>query len=299
MSRAAEKMGVSQSAMSHSLSKLRAALDDPLLVTAGRGLVATPRAEALARSLPAAMLLLEQTLAVPGPFEPLDSQRRFRIATFDYFEVTSLPTVLEFLRENAPGVHLDIERLGPQSAGRLERGEIDLILGGESMVLPSTLIRKVLYEDPFRVLVRRDHPVVRGRLSRRRYLELGHAVVSVEGRSEGVVDRVLAEAGETRTVALRVPHFASAALAVAHSDMICTIASTVAECAATCSGLRVLRAPIDLPAVGIVAWWPPQFRDDPAHRWFRESFLGGEALAPSIRRLMRGRETKRKNGAML
>ncbi len=291
VSRAAERMGVSQSAMSHSLAKLRVALGDPLFVASGRGLVATSRAEELAKSLPRVLNLLEATLAPPEPFSPATAERRFRIATFDYFEVTSLPDILEFLRNNAPGVHLDIERLGPQSASRLERGEIDLILGGESMVLPSTLMRKTLYEDPFRVLVRADHPSVGSRLSRKRYLELGHVVVSVEGRRTGIVDHVLEEAGESRTVALRVPHFASAALAVAHSDMICTIASSVAQRAAQWHGLRVLRPPVPLPAVGIVAWWPPQFQDTPAHRWFRECFLGGDALSPTIRALMRGRGT--------
>ena len=273
--------------MSHSLAKLRLALGDPLLVVSGRGMVATPRAEALAKALPPVLALLEETLSPPPEFDARVAKRRFRIATFDYFEVTSLPNVLEFLGAHAPGVHLDIERLGPESAGRLERGDIDLVLGGESMSLPSTLMRKTLYKDPFRVIARADHPALVGRLTRKRYVDLEHVVVSVEGRSQGVVDRVLAESGETRTIALRVPHFASAALAVAHSEFICTIASTVAERVAQWHGLRVFRVPIDLPAVGIVAWWPPQFQDAPAHRWFRECFLGGAALSPSIRKLMK------------
>ena len=286
VSRAAQQMGVSQSAMSHSLSNLRTALGDPLLVVSGRSMVATPRAEALAKALPPVLALLQETLSPPAPFDPSSARRRFRIATFDYFEVTSLPNVLEFLAVNAPGVHLDIERLGPDSAGRLERGDIDLILGGETMEMPSTIIRKLLYRDPFRVIARAEHPVLGGRLTRKRYVDLEHVVVSVEGRNAGAVDRALDEQGMSRTIALRVPHFASAVLAVAHSNLICTIASTVAERAAEWHGLRVFRVPIALPEVGIVAWWPPQLHDAPAHRWFRESLLGGAALPPNIRKLM-------------
>tara|TARA_R110002073_G_scaffold218689_4_gene379030 strand:+ start:2289 stop:2858 length:570 start_codon:yes stop_codon:yes gene_type:complete len=186
------------------------------------------------------------------------------------------------LARTIPEVHLDIERLGPDSAGRLERGDIDLILGGETMEMPSTLIRKLLYREPFRVIARAEHPVSRGRLTRKRYVELEHVVVWVEGRNAGVVDRALVEQGMSRTIALRIPHFASAVLAVAHSNLISTIASTVAEW----HGLRVFRPPIALPEVGIVAWWPPQLHDAPAHRWFRESLLGAAAFPPSIRKLM-------------
>lgn len=291
VSAAARKMGVSQSAMSHALAKLRSLLGDPLLVVSGRTMVATPRAERLANTLPSALASLKQALAEPRAFDPATATKHFRLATYDYFEVTTLPHVLEYLRAKAPGVRLDIERLDARSPARLVNGEIDFVMGGESMTMPSTLMRRVLYRDPFKVIARPDHPLISCRLSLKRYLELDHLLISVEGRATGLVDRVLAEQGKSRRVGLRLPHFGSAAQAVCHSDMICTIASTIAEQAQATHGLQVFTPPISLPPAGVVAWWPPQHQGDPARQWFRESILQGDALSPTIQRLIKALKT--------
>lgn len=287
VSAAARRMGVSQSAMSHSLAKLRRLLDDPLLVVAGREMAATPRGEQLAAVLPRALASLQDALAIPAAFDPATTERRFRIATYDYFEFTTLPDVLAYLQRHAPGVRLDIERLDAGAVARLVSGDIDFVLGGESLSMPPVLMRRVLYRDPFKVIVRADHPVVKRRLSLAAYVELDHVLVSVEGTPRGVVDRVLDERGLSRRIALRVPHFGTAALAVARSNMVCTIASAVAYRAKELTGVRVLEPPLELPGAGIVAWWPKQHQDDPASRWFRRVFFAGDAVSPRLRRLMR------------
>lgn len=287
VSAAARRMGVSQSAMSHSLAKLRGLLDDPLLVATGRGMVATPRGEELAAALPPALASLHQVLAGPAAFDPRATQREFRIATFDYFEITTLPDVLRYLRDHAPGITLSVERMDSRSVDRLVHGDIDLILGAEAMPMPAGLMQRMLYRDPFAVMVRADHPRVKSRMSLARYTELDHVLVSVEGRARGAVDRALAERKLSRRVSLRLPHFSTAALAVLHSDMACTIASTVAYRAKELYGVRVLPPPLELPRAGIIAWWPRQHQDDPARRWFRDVILGGAAVSPRIRKLMR------------
>jgi len=288
VSAAARRVHVSQSAMSHSLSRLRELFGDPLLVPLGRGLTPTPRALQLRAALPVAFEHLRRALASPEPFEPRSSTRIFRVATVDYFELTTLPDVLDYLGKHAPFVRLEIERFTPESVPSLVLGEIDLaLIGGSQPVPPAGLRRVAVYQDPFAVIARKGHPKIKRRLDVETYTSLGHVLVSVEGRRDGAVDRALTRLGTTRRVALRVPHFMSAPLAVRSSDLICTIASSVAQRAHELFGLRVLQPPIELEAAQVVALWSQRHDDDPAQRWFRDLFVSGRALSPQIRALIR------------
>lgn len=286
VSAAARRVGVSQSAMSHSLAKLRIALDDPLLVASGRRMAPTMRGESLARALPPLLSALYAALVETESFDPKRSTRIFRIATFDIFEFTILPDLLAHLREHAPGIRLHIERIGRDVGQRLADGEVDLVLGGGNMEMPASSIRRTVYRDPFACIVRADHPKVGKRLTLKRYLELDHLLISVAGRVDGAVDRVLAD-NKSRRVALRLPHFSTAALSVQRSDMVCTLARSVAEQASALYGVQVLKPPLALPSAAAVAWWPRQYQDDRAHQWFRTLLLEGDALSPSLRRLVR------------
>jgi DNA-binding transcriptional LysR family regulator len=285
---AARRMHVTQSAMSHSLGKLRQLFGDPLFVPSGRRLVQTPLAIRLAAELPRALSQLSEALSAPEPFEPRTAVRAFRIATFDYFELTTLPDVIDYIGQRAPGVRLEIERFSPAHLGELVSGDVDLALIGASMPVPQAgLRRQALYDDPFAVLVRQGHPRVGRELDLDTYLALGHVLVSVEGRRDGAIDRALAKSGHSRRVALRVPHFVSAPVAVLRSDHICTIASSVARRARELFGLRVFAPPVALPAAGVVALWSRRLDLDPASVWLRELFVGGRALSPHVRSLMR------------
>jgi len=285
---AARRTHVTQSAMSHSLAKLRELFGDPLLVPSGRKMVLTARAERLAATLPAALEQLHVAIATPQPFDPRTAQRTFRIATVDYFELAMLPDLMRYLGRHAPGVGLEIERYSDATPAALADGDLDLALIGDSARATTTGLRRApLYRDPFAVIARSDHPAIGRTLTLETYLSLGHVLVSIEGRRDGVVDRALAKLGTTRRVALRVPHFVSAPLAVMESDHICTIASTVARRARDLFGLRVLEPPIELPSAGVIASWSRRHDDDPGHTWLRELFLSGRAASPRIRELMR------------
>ncbi|WP_394846456.1 LysR family transcriptional regulator [Pendulispora brunnea] len=287
---AARRMHVSQSAMSHSLAKLRELFDDPLFEPSGRRLVPTARAMALSATLPLALEHLRDAMSPAQPFDPRASVRIFRLATVDHFELTALPDVLAHLQRHAPGVGLEIERFSPASLAHLVAGELDLALIGGSVPTPPTGLRRAsLYHEPFAVIARPGHPRMGRRLDLGTYLALGHVLVSVEGRRDGVVDRALAKLGKTRRVALRVPHFISAPMAVLHSDHICTIPSSVARRAHELLGLRVLSPPLAVPAAEVVALWPERHENDPARRWFRDLFVSGRALSSHARALMRRR----------
>jgi DNA-binding transcriptional LysR family regulator len=287
VSGAARKVHVSQSAMSHSLAKLRELFGDPLFVAGGGRLHRTPLADRLARELPRALDQLGLAVARPEPFVPASSHRSFRLATLDYFELTALPDVLAYLAKHAPHVNLEIERFSPALVPALVAGDVDLALIGASQALPMTgLSHAPMYEDSFAVMVRPDHPRVGRKLDLDTYLALGHVLVSVEGRREGAVDRALQKLGHTRRVAIRVPHFISAPLAVLRTDHVCTIASSVARRAHELFGVRVLEPPLEVPGATVVAAWSRRKDEDPATRWLRELFLTGKALSPHGRRLV-------------
>ena len=133
VSGAARRMHVGQSAMSHSLARLRLLFDDPLFVTSNRKLVPTPLARKLAKDLTLALDQLERAIARPEPFSPKTAHRSFRVSTLDYFELTALPRVLEKLRREAPHLNLEIERYSAAATPALLAGEIDLALLGKAM----------------------------------------------------------------------------------------------------------------------------------------------------------------------
>ncbi len=285
---AARRMRVSQSAMSHTLARLREVFGDPLFVQHGRGLAPTPRARHLASTLPRGLSALQDSLAEPEAFDPRSATRTFRVATVDYFELTMLPALLAHLAAAAPGIRLEIERFTPASVGSLSGGELDLALIGASAPIPTAGLRRAtLFRDPFAVIARADHPRIGRRLDLETYLSLGHVLVSVEGRRDGAVDRALEKLGRARTIALRVPHFVSAPLAVQRSELVSTLASSVAARARELFGLRVLEPPLELPPATVVAVWPRRHDADPARRWFRDLFLSGKVAPAHIRSLMR------------
>ena len=293
VSRAAARAGVSQSAMSHSLARLRELLDDPLLVNTGQRMEPTARAAELAGPLRAALEQLRAALETGARFDPRSAERELAIASFDYFEMIALPDLCAFLRERAPRITLRIERLTPAVARRLVAGELDMVFATIGTRMPATLTRRALFDESFAVIARSDHPIARGKLSLERYLELEHILVSVEGAAEGVVDRVLARLDRRRRVVARVPHFLSAPLVVAGSDAICTLPRSVALRARQLFGVRVLAPPLELPTTTVAAFWPPQLERDPAHAWFRDRLFSGQALSAPLRRRLKERQAQR------
>lgn len=289
---AAREVGVSQSAMSHSLAKLREHLGDPLLVPQGRRFELSARAQAIAADLPELLDRLGTTLGGGASFDPRTAELTLRIATVDYFEFTVLPTLMAYLREHAPGVRLSIERLTPDSAALLQSGRLDVILGGTVLVRGAGLECTELFQEPFTVIARKDHPTIRRRLTLDAYLAATHVVVRFEGRGAPVVDRILERAGHQRTVGLYVPHFVTAPLVVSQSDMICTIASGVAQRARSLVGLRMFAPPVELPQASIRMWWPRVHEHDPGRTWFRRLLLTGKGMPAELGRRIRSAQAK-------
>jgi DNA-binding transcriptional LysR family regulator len=276
--RAAERLGMTQPAVSRALSRLRAFFGDPLFVRAPTGLVATPHAEGLAPALRGALEQLGHVVDRAVTFEPASSKRRFTISAADLAESAVLPGLMRLLAGEAPGVDIQVRAPDDALLEQLEGGEVDLAVG-IFQDAPAAFRRQTLFRDGFACLVRADHPAVADRLTLDDYVALGHILISPRSRDGGFVDRALAELGKERRVALLVPHFLVAPLVAATTDLVVTMPRSIAGRVAAGSGLRVLDPPIELPGFAISQMWHERVHDDTAHAWLRGVLL--RAAAPA------------------
>jgi DNA-binding transcriptional LysR family regulator len=304
VTRAAERVGVTQSAMSHALGRLRDLLGDPLLVRGSGGMTLTARAEALVVPLRSGLVTLGRALAEPPVFEPAAVRRAFRVASPDLFDVLAVPRVLERIRSEAPGVDLGVAPVNDRRLGEaLETGEIDAAvvpevsgLRTQPAELGGGLVRRTLLRDRFVCYLRADHPALGARsakvgarsleLSLAAYVQASHAVVSPSGAGPGLVDHALEQRGLARRVALRIPHFYSALAITATSDLILTAPSALAQLVPEGSPLVVLPSPLPLPEHSLQLVWHERFSSDPGQRWLRDMLAD---VARSIETL--GRES--------
>jgi DNA-binding transcriptional LysR family regulator len=268
VTRAARRMGVTQPAMSNSLSQLRALFDDPLFLRHPHGLEPTPRALALAEPIRQGLRQLSSAFT-PTQFEPKTAERRFVLEASDYVEFVLLPVLLRRLEREAPGVRVEVRPWGRhQVPSSLARAEADLMIGFYDEV-PARHRHQLLFEEEYVCIVRRDHPRVGKKLTLSRYLELDHVLVSQRGDTPGSVDRALALRGKKRNIAARVSHFLMVPMLVSRTDLVAALSRRVVEPFAKPLGLRALAPPLGLPRGKIGQVWHEQLDGDPAQRWFR------------------------------
>ena len=291
VTKAAERAGVTQSAMSHTLRRLRELFDDPLLVRGRGGMVLTPRAEALAVPLRSGLVTLARTLAEPEAFAPERASRTFRIVSPDLFDALVLPTLLQRLGRQAPSVDLAVVPMPKRLADSLETGDVDLAIYPVLLdpqpfdfgtQVDAELQTRTLFRDTFRCFLRADHPALATRrLTLKAFTRLKHILVSPAGEGPGVVDRILQAQGVQRRIALRVPHFASALEVAAQSDLVLTAPASLSQLS-TASTLASRPAPLDIPEHAITMIWHPRFTEDPSHRWLRELMLDTTNAVPTL-----------------
>ncbi|HWO08934.1 MAG TPA: LysR family transcriptional regulator [Polyangiaceae bacterium] len=282
VSRAAKRLGLSQSATSHALARLRLSLDDPLFSRVPRGIVPTARAEALAEPLARGLALLEQSLVAPPRFEPATTARHFRIAATDYVEFVMLPRLLGELARTAPLLELSVRPYADAAIEDLQRGDLDLLLGLLRPQPGSGVQVQELISERLVCVVRRGHALTRGRLTLQRFAAAGHVLIAPRGRPGGPVDTALAERGLARRIAVAVPHFLAAPHIVAETDLVLTVAERVATSFASVLPLNILELPFELPLIRGTMLWHERHTGDPAHAWLRERLIqiAAQARAP-------------------
>ena len=275
VTRAAEHMFITQSAMSHILHRLRQQLDDPLLVKTPAGMKPTERALALIEPIRALLTEMEQLLQPPLEFEASTSQRRFVLAATDYMELLLIPQLSGLINQIAPGIDIHVKRTESSfPVAQLESGDLDVVLGFESVLNPPAHLNcNLLFSDRMACVVRKNHPLIRKAPSLEEYVAVPHMLISRTGSHMGVIDQKLTELGLDRRIKLIVPHFLSAPLIVAETDMVLSLPYRIAEQFKKFAPLEIFPVPIELPAYDLCMIWHPLFDKDPAHLWLRDKII--------------------------
>ena len=279
VTRTGVRLHLSQPAISHSLSKLRGLLDDPLLIRQGNEVVLSALAQNLQAPLKAVLGQIETLLGQSIDFVPADSQRTFRVAMSDYGAAIVLPKLLVQLRKQAPDTSLVViqdSRLGMLE--QIEHGKIDLAVGVFA-TLPADSSCDVLFEETFTCLLNRRSLPENGVLDLDSYLARPHLLVSMDGSTQGEVDNVLRARGLQRRVAVNVPHWGAAPGMIVDTDLILTVATRTLDAVPLGDSLVTLPPPLSVAPFNYVQVWHQRFDQDPAHRWLRE--LVKQVSAPS------------------
>lgn len=268
VSAAAKRLGLSQSATSHALQRLRAQFDDPLFVRVKSGMVPTPRAEQIAAPLRRGMNELNEAVRGGAAFDPRTSRRTFRIATVDYPQLSIIPKLMRQWTKIAPRVTLEFVPLAPNAELALESGAIDLIVDACCYDGPG-LMRQKLFDETYASATRRDHPKVKRKMDLDLFLALPHVVVAPGGERGGLVHSVLDAMGLERHVQLTVPNFVGATWIAAHTDMVITAPRAILTAAQKRLPLRIHTTPLELPEVSVHQTWHSRYQGDDAHIWLR------------------------------
>jgi DNA-binding transcriptional LysR family regulator len=269
VTRAARRISLSQSAVSHALGRLRLLIGDPLLVRSGRRLELTPRARALLPALERGLGELDGALRGEPPFAPATTRRFFTLGLADYAQAVLLGPLLARLQKEAPAVGLSAVAF-PDVIERMDAGTMDLALM-PTTTLPPGFSSSKLFSDRFVCMVRRGHPRVRGpRLSLATYLSLGHVVVAPTGQSGSLVDTELGRRGLERHTAVRVSSFLTAPVVVTESDLVSTGPERLWRSMVGRYPIRLLPPPLRLGRFDIHLVWHDRWQNDPAHRWLRQ-----------------------------
>ncbi|PWC39495.1 LysR family transcriptional regulator [Azospirillum sp. TSO35-2] len=281
VTRAAHKLGISQSALSAQLARLRALFGDPLLVPAGtgRGMIATARALDLQAPLHTALKALEVTITRPSTFDPMTAERVFTIAASDNAMVLFGCGLVERLSGTAgPGIHLSFRTPSvAQILSQLESGELDIQIGSNRAV-PPTMKARLLVEENYKVVQRKGHPRGTAPLDLEVYCALDHVLVSPAGDRYGYMDEQLEAIGRRRRVVMTVPQCFQAAMMVRTTDYVSTLPCRFVS--RLTDWLDMFDLPFDARGFSLYAAWHPRNHADPGHIWLRRQ-LAEVAAAPA------------------
>lgn len=281
VTRAAQRLHVSQPALSAQLARLRQVFNDPLLIPAetGRGMAATARALELRAPLHALLKEMENLLRSKPGFDPARDEHTFSIAASDNTTMALGVPIAEMLRREAgPGIRVafrnhDLRR----SSEQLESGEVDFLFVSDSSLLPSMKAVSLLSER-FVMIQRKRHPRGTVPLTLESYCELQHVLVSPTGGSfHGFIDEHLEPLGMRRKVVLSIQQFILAPAIVQVTDYVCTLPSRLA--ARHRDKLDIFELPFETSGFTVFLGWHPRNHADPAHKWMRELIQRSVAVA--------------------
>ncbi len=269
VTRAAERLGITQPALSNALNRLRDTLRDPLFIRERYGMRPTQLAEEMAPVVRTALAQFDELILGQQQFDPAEASRLFTLAPNSYAEFVLMPEVVARLRQRADGIKL---RLIPFGSDLAETGAVS---GSTEMVigritdLPDNIVVQHLMDDGLACVVRAGHPDIGDSISKEQYERLKHVNVLPPGRLRAGLFQALEQRGLRREVAVSVTHFLAVPEMIAATDYCTTLPSQICRRLARDPRLKVMPAPADLGSFPVEIAWHVRYRHDPAHRWLR------------------------------
>lgn len=280
VTKAAERLGITQPAMSNILRRLRKLFNDPLLVRSSEGMTPTDRAKELQPHVREILGDLSLLLEPRTEFRPYTASRKFSIMTSDYAEATLVPSLVKALRSEAPNVTLDFLTPSDVSYRDMEQGKVDLAINRFNDI-PPNFHQVLVWRDTFSCLLAADSPYVH-RLNLKSYLEAQHIWVSKanakgfgidEEKTGGIgsIDQALQRIGKKRRISIYTRHYQMPAMLATNKDLIATLPTRVAKLQANNNDKIILcEPPFFIPEFELTMAWSPLLQHQPAHRWLRQ-----------------------------
>lgn len=269
---AAAKIGLSQSATSHALTRIRSLLGDPILVRAGRSMTPTPRGRAIASSIREIITRCEKALIAERDFSPGESRETFRLSLDVSTQLNVLPALVRAVLSEAPGISLEVLAPRPERLMRdLQAGVIDFAITATVPPISAGIRSDFLVASEFVTILRRDHPAAPKRMTLASFLALRHVAVDLPGLADPLIDLYVKERSLARKIVLTLQTPGTLPILVSQGDSCATVPRMLlAQPQVDLASLRIYRPPIEIPPVQVSLLSHVRLADSPGHRWLQE-----------------------------
>jgi LysR family transcriptional regulator, nod-box dependent transcriptional activator len=271
VTRAAQRVGLSQPGMSNALARLRKQCGDPLLVRRGAALVPTPRAEALAGPVREALELIRAAVEESPRFDPARDRRSFRVSCSDYSVLMVIGPMLRTLSAEAPGIAVEVLPRLADADRALRDADVDLVIEPTEIMGQTDLPGTRLWEDRWVCCVWEDNARVGERMTLEDFTALGHIIYSMGGGGQPVAlpDLALNRLGVPRRVEFSVESFLLAPFLMQGTELVALVPARAEAFLRRTGSIRLLEPPVHLPIFVETLWWHPRATADPGHAWLR------------------------------
>jgi DNA-binding transcriptional LysR family regulator len=266
---AGAQLGLTQSAMSHAVERLRQKFNDPLFVRTTRGMKPTAYAQTLAGPVAEAIRAIKSTLEIEVNFNPATSVRNFNLLMTDIAELIFLPKLVPYLKEVAPGITIvstQMERVQYRDA--LEQGGADLAIG-QIPSIHKDFYQQFLFDEPLVCTMREAHPVIGKRITLAQFMEAEHISVSAPALVDSLIKKALGNRAAKRKIVLQLPHYAVVPTILAKTDFIAVLPVHVGTVFARLEDFKSLPVPFKVAPVRVTQFWHRRSHHDPGHAWLR------------------------------
>lgn len=271
LTRAGQRLHLTQPAISHSLNRLRSAFNNQLFIRHGYQMVPTPLAEKISLHVQEILVLTEDILTGLETFDPSESQRTFQIGVQDYPSVVVMSPLMEIVNKSAPGLNIKTSHLRKEDRKiALEKGKLDIVIGVRQE-FGSNINQQYLFSDREVCIMRKDHPNIGSTLSLEQYSAAEFIGLSISEYEEQAIDIKLKEMGIKRNIRLIVENEVTIPQLVAKTDFVANVTELIAKSFAAFLPVKVMSLPIPINNIKFYQYWHARHQNDPAHMWMRQN----------------------------